>query len=144
MTQDSPKQDSPKQESCKPSSSGDPRWEDRRGSLRHKTDVEILWHLSSVKPIEKKIGRMVDLSISGAALRTDVQLSEGDLISLKLPPKEKARSGSDAEASVPSPSSNPLSVRGTIVNVRQIEGGDWRYGIKFERLYYTLAEWANS
>lgn len=87
---------------------------------------------------------MVDLSISGAALRTAVQLSCGDPISLKLPPKEKASSTAADESALAGRSSHSLSVRGVVVNSRQLEGGDWRYGIKFERLYYTLAEWASS
>jgi|GEM_PF-4944802 hypothetical protein len=132
------------QDSSKPSSSAEIRWEDRRSSPRQMTDVEVFWHLTSEKPVNKKVGRLVDLSISGAALRTNTQLTVGDPISLKLPPKKKAQSTSAEGASVPNRPNTPLSVRGTIVNVSQMEGGGWRYGIKFERLYYTLAEWASS
>ena len=131
-------------DSSKPSSSGEIRWEDRRSSARHKTDFEVLWYLTSEKPVDKKVGRLVDLSISGAALRTDTRLTVGDPISLTLPPKEKAQSTSADGKSVPKRPNTSLSVRGSIVNASQIEGGEWRYGIKFERLYYTLAEWASS
>lgn len=122
-------------------------WEDRRATPRHQTDVEINWHLITEKAGDKKLGRLVDLSISGAALRVSQELTVGVLISLKLPPKEKAPSPAAATANgaaVPGRSGQALSVRGTIVNARQLEGGDWRYGIKFDRLYYTLAKWASS
>lgn len=121
-------------------------WEDRRATPRHQTDVEIYWHLLSEKAGDKKLGRLVDLSISGAALRVSQELPVGSLISLKLPPKEKALSpAADANgASEPGRSGQALSVRGTIVNACQLEEGDWRYGIKFDRLYYTLAKWASS
>jgi len=127
-----------------PSASSEIRWEDRRSTPRHKTDVEVLWYLTAEKPIKRNQGRMVDLSISGAALRTAVQLSAGDPISLKLPPKDKKQSTAADGSPLPVRSSHSLSVRGIVVNVCQLEGGDWRYGIKFERLYYTLAEWASS
>lgn len=119
-------------------------WEDRRSTPRHQTDVEIQWHLIAEKAGDKKLGRLVDLSISGAALRVSQELTVGSLISLKLPPKETAPSTTANGAAVPGRSGQALSVRGTIVNARQLEGGDWRYGIKFDRLYYTLAKWASS
>lgn len=132
------------QDSSQLSSSAETSWEDRRSSPRHKTDHEILWYLTAEKPVDKKTGRLVDLSISGAALKTSIQLSAGEPICLKLPPKEKVQATVTDGASVPNRSNTSLSVRGTIVNVSQMDDGDWRYGIKFERLYYTLANWANS
>jgi len=110
-------------------------WEDRRATPRHKADIGIFWRLSEEKSQEARKGQLVDLSISGAAIRIDEELPENASISIKLPPA----SNQSTDASNRPMSS--FSVRGKIVNSRPLDDGGWRYGIKFDRLYYTLAQW---
>jgi len=112
-------------------------WEERRSTPRHKTNIEISWRLLSEKPQQVREGDLVDLSISGAAVCVDYDLPMGSTISIKLPAPRH-----EPESAHPRPSTS-LSVKGTVVNSRAANGGLWRYGIKFDRLYYTLAQWVN-
>jgi len=112
-------------------------WEERRSTPRHKTNVEISWRLLSEKPQQVRKGDLVDLSISGAAVCVNYDLPMGSTISIKLPPSHH-----DPESAHTRPSTS-LSVKGTVVNSRATGGGLCRYGIKFDRLYYTLAQWVS-
>lgn len=71
-------------------------------------------------------GRLLDLSIAGAAFRASRELPLGAVVRLGIPA---------ADASGP-----PSQIKGTIVNRRELDDGHWRYGLKFDKLYYTLAK----
>ena len=75
---------------------------------------------------EMEDGRLLDLSIAGAAILTSRELASGALLRLGIPAAD--------------PSSPRLQIRGAIVNRRQLEDGHWRYGMKFDKIYYTLAK----
>lgn len=121
----------------------------RRSSPRHRVEASIQWHLAEEKPVVVREGKLVDLSAVGAAFRTSAALQTNTLVSLKLPPKKieqavpKARgteSGAESN-SAPQGASKSLTVKGVIVNSHQLEDGSWRYGLKLDRIYFTLTQW---
>lgn len=83
-------------------------------------------------------GHLADLSVAGAAFSAEVDLPLETTLRITIPaPNLKLNNESEI--------STPLqrSIKGKIVNRREIEGGNWRYGVKFDKLYYTLAGWVD-
>lgn len=76
-------------------------------------------------------GRLIDLSLGGAAFSTPEDLQIGIQVSLRVsPPPDRA-----------GPGGRTVTVTGTTVNKRRTNDGSYRYGVQFEKLYYVFAEW---
>lgn len=108
---------------------------ERRRVVRTQVDAPAVFQvLSEDGKGKKEDGRLLDLSIAGAAFSTSRELASGSVLSLRIPAADTSGS-----ASSKSPSQS-FQVKGTIVNRQELAAGHWRFGVKFDTLYYTLAK----
>lgn len=110
---------------------------ERRIAPRFSLQLDIQWRVKSDPQGQWKTGDLIDLSIAGAAFATDQSLKDGCEVSLRIPhPREVSGESDD-------PASRPLSVPGRVVNSRGMNDGRNRYGVKFDRVFFVLADYVS-
>lgn len=90
-------------------------------------------------PSRRGEGRLIDISAGGIAFTGKFEFPVGTVLRVKIPASDFAAKGAPDATQVAA-----KTVKGTIVNGRQLDDGSWRYGIQFDRLYYALVEWGKS
>ncbi len=109
--------------------------DERRVVPRTRVEVPMSYRVleAGVGTARDEPGQLLDLSIAGAAFSTDRELPLHVKLRLDIPAPD---------ADLASDTTPPTrQIKGTVVNCRHTESNGWRYGVKFEKLYYTLADW---
>ncbi|MFA6030056.1 MAG: PilZ domain-containing protein [Elusimicrobiota bacterium] len=93
---------------------------EKRRHPRFPVDITMEVRTKS-RVVGKGVGRILDLSVGGMAIKTDTEIEEGSSLFLKI--------------------NIPLEIRGEVRHMRSsVVGGLHRYGVRFHRIGFVSPE----